>query len=87
MPVSYALTRHPERVIFQAIRIEVNNELGVLESTLPDAINLLNKDGRIAVITFHSLEDRIVKHIFKSNSEVPDIVKGLPDIPDGYKPR
>lgn len=87
VPVSYALTKHPERVIFQAIRIEVNNELGVLESTLPDAINLLNKDGRIAVITFHSLEDRIVKHIFKSNSEVPDIVKGLPDIPDGYKPK
>ena len=87
VPVSYALTRHPERVIFQAIRIEVNNELGVLESTLPDAIDLLNKDGRIAVITFHSLEDRIVKHIFKSNSEVPDIVKGLPDIPDEYKPK
>ena len=85
--VSYALTRHPERVIFQAIRIEVNNELGVLESTLPDAIDLLNKNGRIAVITFHSLEDRIVKHIFKSNSEVPDIVKGLPDIPDEYKPK
>lgn len=87
VPVSYALTRHPERVIFQAIRIEVNNELEVLESTLPDAIDLLNKDGRIAVITFHSLEDRIVKHIFKSNSEVPDIVKGLPNIPDEYKPK
>ena len=87
VPVSYALTRHPERVIFQAIRIEVNNELGVLESTLPDAIDLLNKNGRIAVITFHSLEDRIVKHIFKSNSEVPDIVKGLPDIPERYKPK
>ena len=87
VPVSYALTRHPERVIFQAIRIEVNHELGVLESTLPDAIDLLNKNGRIAVITFHSLEDRIVKHIFKSNSEVPDIVKGLPDIPDEYKPK
>ena len=87
VPVSYALTRHPERVIFQAIRIEVNDELGVLESSLPDAIDLLNKNGRIAVITFHSLEDRIVKHIFKSNSEVPDIVKGLPDIPDQYKPK
>lgn len=87
VPVSYALTRHPERVIFQAIRIEVNNELGVLESTLPDAIDLLNKNGRITIITFHSLEDRIVKHIFKSNSEVPDIVKGLPDIPDEYKPK
>ena len=87
MPYKAMKDSHPARRTFQAIRIEVNNELGVLESTLPDAINLLNKDGRIAVITFHSLEDRIVKHIFKSNSEVPDIVKGLPDIPDGYKPK
>ena len=87
VPVSYALSRHPERVIFQAIRIEVNNELGVLESTLPEAIDLLNKNGRIAVISFHSLEDRIVKHIFKGASEVPDIVKGIPDIPEEYKPK
>lgn len=86
VPTKYALTRHPERVIFQAIRIEVNKELNVLESTLPDAIELLNKHGRIAVITFHSLEDRIVKHIFKEKSEVNDLVKGLPDIPDEYKP-
>ena len=64
VPVSYALTRHPERVIFQAIRIEVNDELGVLESSLPDAIDLLNKNGRIAVITFHSLEDRMVKKAY-----------------------
>lgn len=87
VPVSYYNTRHPERVIFQAIRIEVNNELGVLESVLPDAIDLLNFEGRIAVITFHSLEDRIVKHIFKNASEVPEIVKGIPDIPDEYKPK
>ena len=84
VPVSYALTRHPERVIFQAIRIEVNNELGVLESTLPDAINLLNKDGRIAVITFHSLEDRIVKNIFKEVTHIDERVKGLPNIPKEY---
>ena len=78
---------HPERQIFQAIRIEVNSELSVLTSVLPDAINLLNKNGRISVITFHSLEDRIVKQIFKSNSEVDDLVKGLPDIPTSYLPK
>ena len=82
----YFNTKHPERNIFQAIRIEVNGELKVLETVLPDAINLLNKGGRIAVITFHSLEDRIVKHIFKKYSEVNEIVKGLPVIPDEYKP-
>lgn len=87
VPVKYALTRHPERVIFQAIRIEVNQELSVLESVLPDAIDLLNKSGRICVITFHSLEDRIVKQAFKLNSEVNSLVKGLPIIPDEYKPK
>lgn len=87
VPVKYALTRHPERVIFQAIRIEVNKELSVLESVLPDAIDILDKHGRICVITFHSLEDRIVKQTFKLNSEVNSLVKGLPDIPEGYKPK
>lgn len=86
VPTKYALTRHPERVIFQAIRIEVNRELTVLESVLPDAINLLNKEGRLCVITFHSLEDRIVKQTFKKYSEVPDLVKGLPVIPEEFKP-
>lgn len=87
VPTKYANTRHPERVIFQAIRIEVNRELKVLESVLPDAIELLNEGGRISVITFHSLEDRIVKQTFKCNSEVNDLVKGLPVIPEGYKPK
>jgi 16S rRNA (cytosine1402-N4)-methyltransferase len=82
----YFNLKHPERQIFQAIRIEVNNELNVLESVLPDAINLLNKGGRICVITFHSLEDRIVKRIFKKYSEVDALVKGLPVIPEEYKP-
>ena len=86
VPTKYALTRHPERVIFQAIRIEVNRELNVLESVLPDAISMLNPGGRIAVITFHSLEDRITKQTFKKYSEVSDLVKGLPIIPDEYKP-
>ena len=83
---NYFYKNHPERKIFQALRIEVNNELKVLESVLPDAINLLKKGGRLCVITFHSLEDRIVKNIFKKYSEVDEIVKGLKDIPEEYKP-
>ena len=78
---------HPERQIFQAIRIEVNSELTVLSNVLPDAIDLLNNEGRISVITFHSLEDRIVKQLFKKESEVDDIVKGLPIIPEEYQPK
>ena len=82
----YFNLKHPERQIFQAIRIEVNNELNVLETVLPDAISLLKKGGRICVITFHSLEDRIVKRIFKKYSEVNELVKGLPNIPKEYQP-
>ena len=48
---------------------------------------MLNKGGRICVITFHSLEDRLVKQIFKKYSEVDDILKGMIDIPDEYKPK
>lgn len=83
----YFNLHHPERQIFQAIRIEVNHELDVLKSVLPDAIDMLKSGSRISVITFHSLEDRIVKNVFKKYSEVPDIVKGLPFIPDEYKPK
>ena len=83
---NYFYKEHPERKIFQAIRIAVNDELNVLERVLPEAISLLNKGGRIAVITFHSLEDRIVKNIFRKYSEVDEIVKGLIEIPDEYKP-
>jgi 16S rRNA (cytosine1402-N4)-methyltransferase len=82
---NYFYKNHPERNIFQAIRIEVNNELKVLEIALEDAISLLNKDGRICVISFHSLEDRIVKNIFKKHSEVNEIFKGMPVIPEEYK--
>ena len=83
----YFNKNHPERQIFQAIRIEVNGELTVLKSVLPDAIDLLNKKGRMSVITFHSLEDRIVKQIFKKDSEVDELVKGLPVIPEQYQPK
>ena len=83
---NYFYKYHPERKIFQALRIEVNNELNILEKILPKAIKLLKKGGIIAVITFHSKEDRIVKNIFKKYSEVDEIVKGEKDIPDSYKP-
>lgn len=84
---NYFYKNHPERKIFQALRIAVNNELEVLEKVLPDAISLLKKGGRLSVITFHSGEDRIVKNIFKKYSEVDEIVKGLPDIPKEYQPQ
>lgn len=83
---NYFYKTHPERNIFQALRIEVNSELKVLENTLPKVIQMLKKGGRISVITFHSKEDRIVKNIFKKYSEVPEPFKGEPVIPDEYKP-
>lgn len=58
---------HPSKRTFQAIRIELNHELEVLKDTLDEMIDLLNPGGRICVITFHSLEDRIVKSIFRKN--------------------
>ena len=86
VPFQYFIKNHPERPIFQAIRIEVNSELKVLSKALEDALGLLAPGGRICVITFHSLEDRIVKRMFKTNSEVNRLVKGLPEIPEAYKP-
>lgn len=83
---NYFYKTHPERNIFQAIRIEVNQELKVLENVLPDAIHLLKLQGRLCVITFHSLEDRLVKKIFKKYSELDEHVKGLPEIPFRYLP-
>lgn len=77
---------HPAKRVFQAIRIAVNDELAVFESSLQQAIELLNKEGRISVITFHSLEDRICKTVFKKASELPELPPGLPVIPKGYEP-
>lgn len=77
---------HPAKRIFQAIRIAVNDELGVVEESLEQAIELINLDGRISVITFHSLEDRIVKTIFKEYSSVKELPPGLPVVPEEYQP-
>ena len=77
---------HPAKRIFQAIRIAVNDELTAFEQSLEQAIQLLNTNGRISVITFHSLEDRICKQIFKKYSEVPPIPKGLPVLPEEMEP-
>ncbi len=87
VPEKYKRDHHPARKVFQAIRIEVNDELNVLEKALVDAIDLLDKDGRLCVITFHSLEDRIVKNTFKKYSEVDKVYKGLPYIPEEYRPK
>lgn len=77
---------HPAKRVFQAIRIAVNDELGAAEESLIDAIELLNIGGRISVITFHSLEDRLTKTIFKESSSLPDLPPGLPVIPEDVKP-
>ena len=87
VPQKYKRDSHPARKVFQAIRIEVNKELDVFKIALDDSIELLNTNGRLCVITFHSLEDRICKNKFKEISEVDKLVKGLPVIPNEYKPK
>ena len=86
VPFKYKREHHPARKVFQAIRIEVNDELNVFEKSLKDALQMLNVGGRICVITFHSLEDKICKTIFKEVSSVPDSVKKLPIIPLEFEP-
>ncbi|MBQ9449352.1 MAG: 16S rRNA (cytosine(1402)-N(4))-methyltransferase RsmH [Acholeplasmatales bacterium] len=76
---------HPAKRVFQALRIEVNDELKVFENSLKQAFDLMNTDGYIVVITFHSLEDRICKTMFKEASTL-DVPEGLPIMPDTEAP-
>lgn len=87
VPEKYKREKHPARKVFQAIRIEVNRELEVFEKSLKDALELLNVGGRICVITFHSLEDRICKNIFKEVSSVSPELKRMPIIPKELEPK
>ena len=78
---------HPAKRTFQALRIAVNDELNVFDIALKDALDLLNLNGRISVITFHSLEDKICKYTFNEVSKLKDVPKGLPVIPLEMQPK
>ena len=87
IPAKFRRNGHPARKTFQAIRIEVNAELTVLENTLPDMFEALNKDGVLAIISFHSLEDRIVKDYFKTLKEGCTCPKDFPVCVCGKTPK
>lgn len=86
VPMKFRIDKHPARQIFQAIRIEVNHELDVIEPAINQALEMLNVGGRVAVITFHSLEDRLVKNIFREKCKIDEKLKGLPNVPEEYLP-
>ena len=86
VPMKFRIDKHPARQIFQAIRIEVNKELDVIEPALEQALSILKVGGRVAVITFHSLEDRLVKNFFKEKCAIDERLKGMPKIPEEYLP-
>lgn len=87
VPEKYKREHHPARKVFQAIRIEVNKELDVFEKSLYQALDMLKLNGRICVITFHSLEDSICKKIFNEVSKVDEMTKKLPVVPETYLPK
>ena len=76
---------HPAKRTFQALRIEVNDELEVLGRAVPAALSCLAPEGRMVVMSYHSLEDRLVKHAFAAGAH-PDVPRGLPVIPDSLRP-
>ncbi|MFQ8704627.1 MAG: 16S rRNA (cytosine(1402)-N(4))-methyltransferase RsmH [Thomasclavelia sp.] len=78
---------HPAKRTFQALRIAVNDELNVFDRALKDSLELLNDGGRISVITFHSLEDKICKYTFNDVTKLKDVPPGLPVIPDYLLPK
>ena len=87
VPISYRNKSHPARKVFQAIRIEVNHELDILESSLRDAFELLNVGGRLCVISFHSLEDKIVARVFNDLCSDDESARKLPIVPEHLKAR
>lgn len=87
VPYKYRNVSHPARKVFQAIRIEVNRELEVFEKALYEALDLIKVGGRICVITFHSLEDRLCKKIFNEVSMIPKELRNAPIIPNEYMPK
>ena len=87
VPLKYRRDKHPARRTFQAIRIEVNDELNVFENSLKQALDLIKIGGRICVITFHSLEDKICKDLFNSVSRIDDSLKNLPVVPAEFMPK
>lgn len=78
---------HPAKRVFQAIRIAVNDELSAFEDSVEQSIECVKVGGRISVITFHSLEDRLCKQIFQEFEKGPDVPRGLPVIPEAYTPK
>lgn len=78
---------NPAKRVFQAIRIAVNDELSAFEDSVEQAIECVKVGGRISVITFHSLEDRLCKQIFQEFEKGPDVPRGLPVIPEAYTPK
>lgn len=87
VPEKYRRDKHPARKTFQAIRIEVNHELDIFESSIKQALDIIDVGGRICVITFQSLEDKICKKIFKEVSEVDPALRKLPIIPKEKEPK
>jgi len=79
--------KHPATKTFQAIRIAINGELEQLEAVLEQSVNVMRKKARLCVISFHSLEDRIVKRFMRDASREPEQYRGMPNVPEEYQPK
>ena len=79
--------KHPATKTFQAIRIVINDELNQLRSALEQTVRVLRQGGRLCVISFHSLEDRLVKRFMRDESRETDQYRGMPEVPEAYRPK